>query len=142
MPVDGNRFPKYGQGFPVYGQQVYIIIVLLESLYKYMYEEEVAYVIDGKTGQTFSQEDYWRKLSKMKDSKSAHKGSRFIRGPIPVKWLKLAVEVGAVPVALGLWYQAGLSKQNRFKLQPERLREVGVTSTASCTIAQTHFATG
>ncbi|MGB7243632.1 MAG: hypothetical protein WBC93_16315, partial [Sulfitobacter sp.] len=42
------------------------------------------------------------------------KGERFIRGPIPLAWMKLASKCGnrSEAVALLLWYAAGFQRSN------------------------------
>ncbi len=55
-------------------------------------------------------------------------GERFVRGPIPMKWLKLASTCGsrAEAVSLLLWYTAGWQKSNPVKLTPSVLAELKV----------------
>jgi DNA-binding transcriptional ArsR family regulator len=55
-------------------------------------------------------------------------GERFIRGPIPMEWMKLAAKCGhrAEAVALLLWYAAGIQRANPIKLSKGLLRELSV----------------
>lgn len=60
-------------------------------------------------------------------------GERFIRGPIPLAWMKLAAKCGnrSEAVALLLWYSAGFQRSNPVKLSKTILDELGVhTKTA------------
>lgn len=56
------------------------------------------------------------------------KGERFIRGPIPLAWMKLAARCGnrAEAVALLLWYAAGFQRSNPVKLSKSILAELNV----------------
>ena len=56
------------------------------------------------------------------------KGERFIRGPIPLAWMKLAAKCGnrSEAVALLLWYSAGFQRSNPVKLSKTILAELGV----------------
>ena len=55
-------------------------------------------------------------------------GERFIRGPIPLEWMKLASRCGnrADAVAVLLWYAAGLQRTNPVKLSKSILAELRV----------------
>ncbi|WP_442506115.1 hypothetical protein SH528x_004942 [Novipirellula sp. SH528] len=55
-------------------------------------------------------------------------GERFIRGPIPLAWFKLASGCGrqAAAVAVLLWYAAGYQRRNPVKLTPQVLAELAV----------------
>ena len=50
-------------------------------------------------------------------------GERFIRGPIPLEWMKLAAKCGdrAEAVAVLLWYAAGFQRSNPVKLSQDDL---------------------
>ena len=56
------------------------------------------------------------------------KGDRFIRGPIPMDWLRAASRCGyrAEAVAVLLWYAAAWQKSNPAKLTPAVLSELHV----------------
>ncbi|TWU32283.1 hypothetical protein [Novipirellula artificiosorum] len=56
------------------------------------------------------------------------KGERFIRGPIPLAWFKLASGCGnrAEAVAVLLWYMAGCQNRNPVKMTPNVLSELSV----------------
>jgi len=56
------------------------------------------------------------------------KGERFIRGPLPMEWFRLASQCGqrAEAVALLLWYAAGWQRSNPVKLTPPVLSELNV----------------
>ena len=56
------------------------------------------------------------------------KGERFIRGPIPLEWMKLASKCGnrSEAVALLLWYAASLQRSNPVRLPKTILDELGV----------------
>lgn len=55
-------------------------------------------------------------------------GDRFIKGPIPLEWMKLASRCGyrSEAVALLLWYLAGWQRSNPVKLTPDTLAEFRV----------------
>ncbi|QEG00201.1 hypothetical protein Mal15_42700 [Stieleria maiorica] len=56
------------------------------------------------------------------------KGERFIRGPIPLEWMKLASKCGnrSEAVAMLLWYAASLQRSNPVRLTKTILDELGV----------------
>ena len=56
------------------------------------------------------------------------KGDRYLRGPIPMDWLRAASRCGlrAEAVAMLLWYAAGWQKSNPAKLTPAILSELRV----------------
>ena len=56
------------------------------------------------------------------------KGDRYLRGPIPMDWLRAASCCGyrAEAVAMLLWYAAGWQKSNPAKLTPAILSELRV----------------
>ncbi len=56
-------------------------------------------------------------------------GERFIRGPIPWEWLRLALSVGgkAANLSLALWYLIGLKRVNPFRLTNKTISEFGLT---------------
>ena len=56
------------------------------------------------------------------------KGERFIRGPIPLEWMKLASQCGnrSEAVAVLLWYSAGLQRSNPVRLSANTLAELRV----------------
>lgn len=56
------------------------------------------------------------------------KGERFIRGPIPLEWMKLASRCGnrSEAVAVLLWYLAGFQRSNPVKLSKTVLAELAV----------------
>ena len=62
------------------------------------------------------------------ESESNVKSGRFLKGPIPILWLCEASKTtfSGYRMGIALWYQAGLHKNKRFKLQPARCREVCV----------------
>lgn len=55
-------------------------------------------------------------------------GEHFVRGPIPMEWLKLAASCGysAISVSLLLWYAAGLQRSNPVKLSRKILQQLKV----------------
>jgi len=55
-------------------------------------------------------------------------GDHFIKGPIPLAWLKVASRCGYRAEAVGLlvWYAAGIQKSNPCKLTPKVLSELHV----------------
>lgn len=56
------------------------------------------------------------------------KGERFIRGPIPMEWVKAASNCGqrAEAVTMLLWHTVGWQKKNAISLTPRILRELNV----------------
>jgi hypothetical protein len=65
-------------------------------------------------------------------------GERFLRGPIPMEWLKRVVGCGrrAEAVAVLLWYAAGYQRKNPVKLTPHVLSELSVAPRAAKDILQ------
>lgn len=57
-------------------------------------------------------------------------GERFVRGPIPWQWLRLALSIEGKSgnLAFALWYLAGLTKANPIRLTSKILTEFGVSS--------------
>jgi hypothetical protein len=55
-------------------------------------------------------------------------GDRFVKGPIPLDWIKAASRCGhrAEAVALLVWYAAGVQRANPCKLSPRVLAELHV----------------
>lgn len=55
-------------------------------------------------------------------------GDRFVKGPIPLDWIKAASRCGhrAEAVALLVWYAAGVQRANPCKLTPKVLAELHV----------------
>lgn len=55
-------------------------------------------------------------------------GERFIQGPIPMVWMRLASRCGGRGEAVGLllWYAAGWQRSNPVKLSRSILAELGV----------------
>jgi hypothetical protein len=55
-------------------------------------------------------------------------GERFIKGPIPLDWIKVASRCGYCAEAVGLllWYASGLQRSNPCKLTPSILAELHV----------------
>ena len=56
------------------------------------------------------------------------RGKRFLKGPIPCRWLQLAARQPGKALHTGvvLWYKAGLIKRNEVKLTRSLLGEFGV----------------
>lgn len=57
-------------------------------------------------------------------------GDRFIKGPIPLDWLRAANTCGrkSVSVATMIWFAAGLQRSNPVKLSPAILSELAIPS--------------
>jgi len=55
-------------------------------------------------------------------------GDHFVKGPIPMAWLRVASRCGYRAEAVGLlvWYAAGIQKSNPCKLTPKVLSELHV----------------
>jgi hypothetical protein len=60
-------------------------------------------------------------------------GEKFIKGPIPLRWVEAAgCQPGrALHVGLALWYRAGLENSRRVSLNLSRLEPLGVTRYAA-----------
>jgi len=70
-----------------------------------------------------------RKPQKSKlDLPHPNKGEHFIKGPIPLNWIKLAAQCGGrgTEVGLLLWYAAGWQKRNPVKLTAAIRKQLGV----------------
>ena len=55
-------------------------------------------------------------------------GGRFLKGPIPLRWLMVAASQPgkALPVAIALWYLAGLKRSRTVALSISSLTDFGV----------------
>jgi hypothetical protein len=55
-------------------------------------------------------------------------GDQFVKGPIPMNWLRAADKCGyqAMAVAVALWFAAGLQNRNPVKLTPKMLTGLSV----------------
>lgn len=92
-------------------------------------QEEVSFVVDGRTGEAFSPAEYAQHIA---DQTAAKMNQRFIKGPIPIPWLVAAFTLtpSALKCAIALFYQRGLSGSDEFKIEPKRFRELGIEDTA------------
>lgn len=56
-------------------------------------------------------------------------GERFLKGPVPMRWLNAAgcLPGKAVQVAVCIWHLSGLTKSLEVKVTSKYLREMGVT---------------
>jgi hypothetical protein len=90
-----------------------------------MEDDEVKYVICGKTSKKMSVEEY-------KQQNNKRLVNRFVRGPIPVSWVQNvnSLQKSAVALAWGIAYLRGLEGSDSFRLRPARLRDVGVSRSA------------
>jgi hypothetical protein len=59
-------------------------------------------------------------------------GEKFLKGPIPLKWLTLAASLPgkALHVAIALWFQGGVEKSATIRLNLSRLQVFGVERSA------------
>ncbi len=60
--------------------------------------------------------------------------ARFVKGPLPVHWLRAAVDAGgkALAVGLALWFESGLTgKRDGLRMTPRLLNEFGVSRKAA-----------
>jgi DNA-binding MarR family transcriptional regulator len=59
---------------------------------------------------------------------SHKKGERFLKGPIPWKWITEAASISgnAVRVSMAIWHLAGMMKTDTVKLSNKILAELGV----------------
>ena len=87
--------------------------------------EDVAAVVNPITGESLTPKQYAKRQGETAREKTE---GRFIRGPLPLLWWREAGKLSksANRVGLALFYLRGLSKSNRFKLTPARLRELGI----------------
>lgn len=90
-----------------------------------MEDDEVKYVISGKTSKKMTLEEYNQQNNK-------RLVNRFVRGPIPVSWVQKVnfLQKSAVTLAWGIVYLRGLEGSDSFRLRPARLRDVGVSRSA------------
>jgi len=58
------------------------------------------------------------------------RGEKFVRGPIPLDWIKAAIPLGrkSINVCLAIWYAAGFKQSNPVKLTATMLAEFDVTA--------------
>ncbi|MCB1086061.1 MAG: hypothetical protein KDM63_03375 [Verrucomicrobiae bacterium] len=89
----------------------------------------VAHVVDGRTGRVVAPQDY---KQHQRDRMKTRLCRRFVRGPIPLGWLAkaFALTPSAMKCAAALYYQRGLCRNTRFKVEPARFRELGINGTA------------
>lgn len=87
--------------------------------------EDVAVVVNPITRESLTPEQYAKRQGVKAREKTE---GRFIRGPLPLSWWREAGKLSksANRVGLALFYLRGLSKSDRFKLTPARLRELGI----------------
>lgn len=59
-------------------------------------------------------------------------GEKFLKGPIPLKWLTLAATLPgkALHLAVALWFQAGVEGSATIRLNLSRLQDFGVERSA------------
>lgn len=71
-------------------------------------------------------------------------GDHFIKGPIPMAWIKVASRCGyrAEAVALLVWFAAGLQKSNPCRLTPKVLAELHVHPRTARRILERFMAAG
>ena len=64
------------------------------------------------------------------------RGEKFVRGPIPLDWIKAAIPCGrkSINVVLALWYLAGFNRSNPIKLTPATLLDFGVSAESARSI--------
>ena len=75
----------------------------------------------------------WKRPAKSKRLPRHRPGEEFLKGPIPLAWLRRACELRgkAVAVALSLWYKAGMCKGNDpVKVTSRLLERFGVNRKA------------
>lgn len=53
---------------------------------------------------------------------------KFIKGPVPAKWLAAALQLGknAIAVGLAVWFANGLNRGKPFRLQGKHLETFGI----------------
>ena len=88
--------------------------------------DEVTSVIDGLTGLEYSVEDFRARASAEGDRRRA---ARFIKGPLPAATIAAATRKSpaALQAALVLFFLHGLTGKMRFKAEPARFDELGVS---------------
>jgi hypothetical protein len=61
------------------------------------------------------------------------RGARFIRGPIPYVWLRVALSVGgkAGNLAWAIWWAVGVQRANPIRLSARMLRDFGISARAA-----------
>jgi hypothetical protein len=86
----------------------------------------VTSVIDGRTGAEYSVEDFRAMTSAENDRRRA---GRFIRGPLPIATIAAATRKSpaALQAALALFFLHGLTGKRRFKAEPARFDELGIS---------------
>ena len=71
-------------------------------------------------------------------------GGQFIRGPIPLDWLGVAIPLArkALHVAMAIWYCYGFKQEIVIKLTPTKLKPFGVTTETARAILHKFEAAG
>lgn len=88
--------------------------------------DEVTSVIEGQTGLEYSVEDFRVMTSAENDRRRA---GRFIKGPLPVATIAAAAtnSPAALQAALALFFLHGMTGKRRFKAEPARFDELGIS---------------
>ena len=57
------------------------------------------------------------------------KGERFLKGPIPWRWIVKAANLpgGAIKVGLAVWFQGGMKRSRKVKLSNQMVKELGIS---------------
>ena len=86
----------------------------------------IASVIDGRTGVEYSVEDFRAMTSAEIDRRRA---GRFIKGPVPIATIAAATRKSpaALQAALVLFFLHGMTGKRRFKAEPARFDELGIS---------------
>ena len=60
-------------------------------------------------------------------------GEMFLKGPIPWEWLEKAARLPGQALAVGLvaWHLRGLRSSNSFRLEPSKVRSLGLSPRAA-----------
>jgi hypothetical protein len=61
------------------------------------------------------------------------RGEKFVRGPIPMNWIRAAIPLGrkSINVVLAVWFLAGFKRESQVKLTAATLADFDVTSQAA-----------
>lgn len=86
----------------------------------------VASVIDGRTGIEYSVDEFRARASADAEKRTS---ARFIKGPLPVATIAAATRKSpaALQAALALFFLHGLTGKKRFKAEPARFDELGIS---------------
>ncbi len=74
-----------------------------------------------------------REVTGLRPIPKHEQGGRFIRGPIPYEWLRVALSFGgkAGNLAWAIWWLVGVERSSRVRLTARVLRDFGISTRAT-----------